>query len=81
MTKFREHRGSLEDSMKTVRPCYSFEELYAYCRVLLWPWYIEFTKEQLHIKPYGYDERIDWDTHIVTLDGYGVVGWTNGDIV
>ncbi len=27
------------------------------------------------VKPYGFDDRIKWNTQIVTLDGYGVIGF------
>ena len=41
---------------------------------------IQFKKKQIHVKPYGYDDRINWDTHIVTIDEYGVFGFTDGPI-
>jgi hypothetical protein len=31
------------------------------------------------VSPYTWDERIKWDTHIVTLDG-NAVGFTNGPV-
>jgi hypothetical protein len=43
-----------------------------------WPTFPAVTRETVHIHPYGYDPRIGWDTHMVTLDGYGVLGFTNG---
>ena len=33
----------------------------------------------LNVTPYGYDDRIDWHTHIVTYDG-GAIGFTNGPL-
>lgn len=30
----------------------------------------------LTVKPYCYDERIDWDTHIVCING-NAIGFTN----
>jgi hypothetical protein len=32
------------------------------------------------IKPYAYDPRIDWNTHIVVLKGYGCLGYTNKEV-
>ena len=32
------------------------------------------------VKPYIFDERINWDTHIVTLEGYGVLGFTDSPV-
>jgi hypothetical protein len=43
-----------------------------------WPTFPPMTSETVHIKPYGRDERTGWDTYIVTLDGYGVLGFTDG---
>lgn len=34
----------------------------------------------LYIEPYGYDDRIGWDAHIVILQGYGVLGFTDGPL-
>jgi hypothetical protein len=31
----------------------------------------------LEIRPYGYDERVGWHTNIVSIRGYGVVGFTD----
>lgn len=33
---------------------------------------------EMRVEPRGYDSRIGWDTHIVTVDGWGVVGMTDG---
>ncbi len=35
---------------------------------------------QIHVEPYCFDSRINWDTYIVTVDGYGVYGFTNGPL-
>lgn len=35
----------------------------------------------IRIEPYGgFDERIGWNTHIVYLPGYGVLGFTDGPL-
>lgn len=39
-----------------------------------------FYEHQLSIKHYSFDKRINWDTHIVTINGFGVVGFTNGGL-
>lgn len=78
--KFREHRGSLAESMETVVVLADHEALLDHIRKLAepWPTFPPVSPETVHIKPYGPDKRIDWDTHIVTLDGYGVLGFTDG---
>lgn len=79
MTKFREHRGSLADSMATALPCRSRQELVAICKDLLRPFgFVLSNVEKLKVERYVYDDRIGWDTHIVTIPDYGVIGWTDG---
>jgi len=87
--KYRDHRGSLSDSMETVQEFDTFEDLKEY---LEYKWrQMYYVVEQVKIEPYGFDERIDWDTHIVTVqlkDVHGQyeyegkfipVGWTDGN--
>lgn len=33
------------------------------------------TASRIKIEPYGFDERIGWDTHIVTVEGIGPLGF------
>tara|TARA_B110000503_G_C7171429_1_gene424473 strand:- start:6116 stop:6403 length:288 start_codon:yes stop_codon:yes gene_type:complete len=37
----------------------------------------EINESTVHIKFYTYDNRIGWPTHKVTIDNYGLVGFTN----
>lgn len=37
------------------------------------------TTEAFQVKPYGYDDRINWDTYLIMFDG-GVVGFTDSPI-
>jgi hypothetical protein len=79
--KFREHRGGLSESMKTVVEVADHAALLEHIRRKFaehWPTFPPVTAETVHIKPYCYDERIEWNSHIVTLDGYGVLGFTDG---
>lgn len=76
--KFREHRGGLAESMETTIELEDRAALIAHCRALLDQWYFSFRDEDLSVEPYGRDERIGWDTHIVTIKGYGVMGFTDG---
>lgn len=78
--KFREHRGGLKESMETMVELKDRAALLEYCIKALGDFRFSFPPEALHIKPYSYDDRIDWDTHIVSIDGYGVVGFTDGPV-
>lgn len=52
----------------------------AYIRKLLYPFCVDVEPENVHIHFYGSDKRIEWNkNNIVTLDGYGVVGYTDID--
>ena len=78
--KFREHRGSLDDSMKTLVEVKDREELMAHLVRILEPWPTAppVTAETVKIEPYIYDYRLGWDSYIVTLKDYGVLGFTDG---
>jgi len=82
--KLRQHRGSLADSMDTV------VEIPATLDALVEHIRQEFsifpdmegrvTVETVHVHKSVFDERIGWDTHTVTVDGYGVYGMTDGPV-
>lgn len=69
MFLYREHRGSLVDSMKTVREMATFSELENHIQRIYGP-------GEIIVTEYCYDGRIKWKTHIVSLDGRAV-GFTN----
>lgn len=76
--KFREHRGSLEDSMKTlVELPDSIDALILHCRRLLHPFPTapHVNDVTLTVMPYLADPRIGWTTqYLVCLQDYGVMG-------
>ena len=72
MFLYRDHRGSLDESMKTVQQMGSLQELKDH----LSPF---FGDGGVVVKPYAEDKRIGWDTHIVTHNGRGV-GFTDGPV-
>lgn len=76
MVLFRENRSLLEDSMKTVVEVNSRAELKRHLyKVIL---YMDINSI-LDVKWYTYDDRIGWDTYLVTLDECAI-GFTNGDL-
>lgn len=73
MTQFRFHCGMLADSMATVINVHDIFELSASLETAgLGPGAIA-------VKAYCFDQRIGWDTHIVTVDG-NAVGFTDGPL-
>lgn len=79
---FRQHRGSLHESMKTVVRVHSRQEILDQFE----PWLIGVPAgekpdvSKLSIAQCSYDERIDWNTHLVVYAGAGVLGQTNGPL-
>jgi hypothetical protein len=79
---YRPHRGSLHVSMAEAVDVDGIEGLTSHLREELWNWpdAVGFRDDQVHVRPYiGFDDRTGWrDVHIVTIDGYGVMGFTQG---
>lgn len=79
---FREHRGGYAESMATEVRLTDRASLVAHVSQLLDPFGFKFDDRATPIKVehYGKDNRsTGWkDTYIVTLAGYGVLGFTNG---
>jgi len=80
MFKYRDHKGSLTESMGTVQEFDTKNDLIYYLRGSLKKFGVEFSNESVQIKPYIYDERINWNTHIVIIGGYGITGYTDGPV-
>src|SRR4029077_19828629 len=78
MTLFRQHRGTLRESMETVADIADASELLALARSLF-PG--KWEDAALMQEPYGDDTRIGWkQTQIVSIEGRGVLGISNGPI-
>jgi hypothetical protein len=80
--KLRQHRGGLAESMATtVEIEATMPSLLAAMRPVMAPWGVDLTPDMVHVEPYGgIDKRIGWDTYIVTMDGRGVYGFTDGPL-
>lgn len=75
---FREHKGDLGKSMETTREVDGREGLVSLMRTRLAEFGFSFPDDALKVTKYdGIDSRTGWDTHVVTIDGYGVAGFTN----
>lgn len=79
MIKYREHRGSLEESLKTSMKFDKINELLDFI--------IEKSnipirhKGNIKIFYYGYDKRCNQELFIVSLEDYGVFGFIYEDVV
>lgn len=75
--KFRRHCGGLAESMATVEDVQNAGDIAAILN--RFPYGPLIRAEQIEVTPYARDERIGWDTHIVTVDG-SAVGFTDGPL-
>ena len=66
--------------MASVREIQSRAELVELIRADLAPFQVHVEPGQIHVEPYIRDERIGWDTHLITIDGYGVWGMSDGPL-
>ncbi len=65
--KYRPHRAHLDESMKEVVELHDRAALVAHVARDLGKWGYELTDADLRVEPYVFDERVGWDTHIVTI--------------
>lgn len=80
--KFREHKGSLADSMETLVELPDRAALIARLAALLRPYRFKVTDKIVKIELYTPrpDNRIGWArTYLITVKGYGVIGMADSD--
>jgi len=86
--EWRPHRGALADAMAEKRTFETWNDLLMFLRDDWSEWYAE--PKNVSAEPYGFDDRINWDTWIVSGEIHynvrgepkverTVFGWTNGD--
>lgn len=66
--------------METLVELDDINALIKHCEKLLEPYNLHLDVKELSVDPYsmGGDDRIGWkEVYIVTLDGYGVLGFTD----
>lgn len=74
---FREHKGNLSESMKTVVELESTRKaLSDHITKLLSGVYLE-GPLKIKIEHVFYDKRCEWDVHCVSVQGFGPVGYTD----
>ncbi len=77
-TLFREHKGSLEDSLQTIVEVENLKDIQRIVNDKYFHPVLDLKTEY-----YTYDKRIDWDTYIITAmleETRIVIGFTKGDI-
>lgn len=85
LVQFREHKGSLSDSMKTLKTFNTLDELRLHVMEIMRTYGASISASSIVIEPYSDqpDDRIGWQrtfvVNVVGGDTQGVVGFTNGD--
>lgn len=81
MMRVREHRGSLVESLKTVRQIPATKEALAdyINKVLDLP--VMFGPGSIEIVDQGMDERIGWNAYLIVVEGLGVFGYCDQEPV
>lgn len=79
MPRFRFHRGSLEESLKTEVEVENIELLHEVICSHLQDYSI--SKSALIIKFYGFDERIAKELYFVQVYGVGIVGFLDSEFI
>jgi hypothetical protein len=75
--KMRENRLTIEDSLSTILEVENRAHLVRLSVENLGRKGVVVTDGMIHVSHYGFDDRIDWDEHIIVVDGHGVFGFTN----
>ena len=82
MALFRPHRGALDVAMAESSVVNSKQDVIdkVTSEVRKFDDHILIDESTVNIKYYGEDGRINWSAWIVTLQGAGVVGFTNANL-
>lgn len=75
--RMREHRLTMKDSLSTAMEVDNREHLVRLIFDRFGKRGIAISDEMIHVSHYGFDDRIDWDDHIIVVDGQGVFGFTD----
>jgi hypothetical protein len=76
--RMRENKPTIQESMATILEIEGREQLHRHIFDTLGEKGVVVTDEMIHVSHYGFDERIDWDEHIIVVDRFGVFGFTDG---
>jgi hypothetical protein len=75
--RMRENRPTMEDSISTTLEVAGREQMVRHIFDALGKKGVVVTDEMVHVSHYGFDERIDWDEHIIVVERFGVFGFTD----
>lgn len=73
----RENKPTIKESMATILEVEGREQLVRHIFDTLEKKGVLVTDEMIHVSHYGFDDRINWDEHIIVIDRFGVFGFTD----
>lgn len=78
--RVRQHRGSLVESLKTVKQIPSTKEALAdhINSVMNYP--VNIGPGSIFLIPQGFDDRIAWNTYLISIEGLGVFGYCDEEV-
>ncbi len=75
--RMRENKPTIEQSMASVLEINGRDQLVRHVIDTLKKKGVVVVDEMIHVTHYGFDDRIDWDEHIIVVDRFGVFGFTD----
>jgi len=78
--KFIYHRGGYKESMETLFEFSSKHELFEIFKKDVKYIAPNFSIDDIKCKHYTHDDRNGWDCHLVTIDRFGVMGYSDTQI-
>ncbi|ATS93513.1 hypothetical protein P1A145kb_p113 [Pectobacterium phage DU_PP_I] len=78
--RVRQHRGSLVESLKTVKQIPATKEALADHINMVMDFPVKFGSGSISLIHQGMDDRIGWDTYLITVSGLGVFGYCDGEV-
>lgn len=78
--KFIYHRGGYKESMETFFEFSSKQELFEIFKKDVKYITPNFSIDDIKCKYYAHDDRNGWDCHLVAIDGFGVMGYSDTQI-
>lgn len=78
--KFRFHRGSLAESMATAREFSTSSDLVEFVLRHAQENGVPCVAADVSTEPQSHDKRVGWNSHLLLVKGWGVVGMTDGPL-
>lgn len=78
--RVRQHRGSLVESLKTVKQIPATKEALADHINMVMDFPVKFGPGSITIIPQGFDDRIGWNTFLINVAGLGVFGYCDEEV-